>query len=452
MPLELRRQRDGSLRSTFYGSFEINGKRHRVNLAVPIKGTPPEKLRLEGDIAFERSRARAAEVLRQKVEEAKDPHSVERWANRLHEIQTGERPNKFPIENLAEAWDLIPSKKANLSERYIQSAHSMINDFVAWMAKHHSTVVDAGQVTREMARSYLTNNKMRRRTAKTRNDYFKRLRSTFEFLRVEYSVVRNPFEGIHMLSEEHVHHRPLNEAQADQLLEAVEGNSFVRPLVACGLSTGMRLGDCCKLQWSSIHIGARDSKGTLIPDHISVKTSKTGVTVDIPLFARLRRELDGARETTKGKGKYVWPEQAEAYIRNDNTATNYVRKAFRNAGFSEDELTQKRSQGVNRASLISFPSLRTTWITEALSRGVPIEKVRLISGHSATEVVLKHYYKPGLDSLSLELENLLPAMITGAEQVGDGKSRDEQMREILEQMDADSLEKDRVALLDLLQL
>ena len=57
MPIELRTQRDGSLRDTWYGRYEINGKRFYLNLGVKWAGTPPESrsLRDTGDSLFERS-------------------------------------------------------------------------------------------------------------------------------------------------------------------------------------------------------------------------------------------------------------------------------------------------------------------------------------------------------------------------------------------------------------
>ncbi|HXR03804.1 MAG TPA: hypothetical protein VN836_03755, partial [Verrucomicrobiae bacterium] len=61
MPIELRTQRDGSLRDTWYVRYEINGKRFYLNLGVKWAGTPPESrsLRNTGDSLFERSRATA---------------------------------------------------------------------------------------------------------------------------------------------------------------------------------------------------------------------------------------------------------------------------------------------------------------------------------------------------------------------------------------------------------
>jgi hypothetical protein len=46
MPIELRTQRDGRVRDTWYGRYEINGRRQYLNLNVKVAGTPPASLSL----------------------------------------------------------------------------------------------------------------------------------------------------------------------------------------------------------------------------------------------------------------------------------------------------------------------------------------------------------------------------------------------------------------------
>ena len=57
MGLEFRWHADGRLRDTWFGSYQVNGKRYGVNLDLKIAGVPPEPLSLkaEGDTAYERS-------------------------------------------------------------------------------------------------------------------------------------------------------------------------------------------------------------------------------------------------------------------------------------------------------------------------------------------------------------------------------------------------------------
>jgi hypothetical protein len=59
-----------------------------------------------------------------------------------------------------------------------------------------------------------------------------------------------------------------------------------------------------------------------------------------------------------------------------------------------------------------FHSFRTTWITLALSAGVPMELVRRVTGHTTTDVVLKHYFRPGRDDFKKTLQSAMPKMLT----------------------------------------
>jgi hypothetical protein len=68
---------------------------------------------------------------------------------------------------------------------------------------------------------------------------------------------------------------------------------------------------------------------------------------------------------------------------------------------------------MQKASVKDFHSLRTTWITMALSAGVPMELVRRVTGHSTVEVVLKHYFRPGREAFRTALETAMPHMLTG---------------------------------------
>ncbi len=81
---------------------------------------------------------------------------------------------------------------------------------------------------------------------------------------------------------------------------------------------------------------------------------------------------------------------------------------------------------VRKASVRGWHSFRTTWITLALSAGLPMELVRRVSGHTTTDVVLKHYFKPGREDFRKAIQAAMPKMLTAG-----GKTRDEQIDEIL---------------------
>jgi len=83
------------------------------------------------------------------------------------------------------------------------------------------------------------------------------------------------------------------------------------------------------------------------------------------------------------------------------------------------ETRQKRAKGkgVLSSSLLGWHSLRGTWATLALSAGIPVETVKLVTGHGTANTVLKFYYNPQRDHLREVLGDKLPAVMTGGKQL-----------------------------------
>jgi len=420
----------------WYGRYQVNGKRHCVNLDVKIAGTPPKSLRDEGDAAFERSRGLAQAKLNQIVADTKSNKTAESLVQSLHEIKYGSKILSFPIQDLIMAWDKMPKKRRALHPRYIQDVHATIQRFINVIKENYSEIIEAAQVTRQMAMKFIDSEKARNLSAKSLNDSLKRMKAIFKFLQIEYGVLRNPFDGIKTQEENHVHRQPFTEEEIKKLLEVAKNDDFARPLIVCGLSTAMRRGDCCLLKWSAVNMENPNPA-------ITVKTSKTGQTVCIPIFDWLMNELKLAHKKSFGKSEYVWPSQARMQLENQQGVTWRLRHVFENA-LGKDSLKIEREQGIRKASIKDFHSLRTTWITAALSRGVPIETVKLISGHRTTEVVTEHYFHPDQAQVRQALESAIPKLLTNGQ-----KTPKEQMLAILDRTTAKTWKKDTARLREL---
>jgi len=74
---------------------------------------------------------------------------------------------------------------------------------------------------------------------------------------------------------------------------------------------------------------------------------------------------------------------------------------------------QRRKRGQRAASLIDWHCLRTSFVTLALSAGVPVETLRLVTGHRTVEVVLANYYRPQREHIRAALAGALPDVLTG---------------------------------------
>ncbi len=95
---------------------------------------------------------------------------------------------------------------------------------------------------------------------------------------------------------------------------------------------------------------------------------------------------------------------------------------------------RKEGHGMLSASVRDWHALRTTFVTLALSAGVPLEIVKRITGHRTAEIVMTHYFRPDRAQFKSVLTGVLPEVLTGEKPVGllEGKAGRSEKAELLE--------------------
>ena len=93
-----------------------------------------------------------------------------------------------------------------------------------------------------------------------------------------------------------------------------------------------------------------------------------------------------------------------------------------------------RPGGVRKASVRDFHSFRVTWVTLALTAGVPLELVQKVTGHKTTDIVLKHYFQPGREDFRQALQSVMPKLLTEGEEQKLGKQKAEERQGAKEEM------------------
>ena len=463
----------------WYGYYRFDGHEQVVSLGIRVQGLRPKTLAEVGDALFEQSRG-AAQIKHDEVlKELLEKRNLSRLTERLIEIKTGAKAatESVPLEALAEQWAGTRHKRGDRSQ-YAQECRAILQRFVAFLQAHHPTVKELLLVTGPMARAFMKAEESRRVirqsrrvnsaakpvrdqvvqvTARTWNNTFKLLKGAFRYLAPEAPAYKDYFSRTELKTAATVHREPYSPADLKAILEAAQADAFIRPIIVLGICTAMRRGDCCQIKWADVNFETR---------FVNVCTAKTKAKVWIPMFDLLWRELAGR---TRGKSEFVFPEQAECYRRNPDEITRRVQVVLAQAGFKDaaeeaggdggdavtsadggepagrGQLHRERPVGVRRASVRDFHSFRVTWITLALAAGVPIEMVRKVTGHASVEVVLSSYFHPTGEQFRALLQTVLPAMI-----VGEVRTWEDQMREILERSTAATWEVDRQRLLELL--
>lgn len=491
MGLELRTGRGGKTLPYWYGSWRADGKRRVVNLGVPLKGIPPPSLLDEGDAAFERSRSDARAALAVFQDEAKRKGAATHLVERLIEAKTGAVVEYVKLADLPERWKAAPRSRRPSP------------DWLAWTGTVFRRFADAvgveylHEVTPAAAAAYVQTLR-ERYSRKTANDAIGLLRGAFgRFLPHGF---RNPFDATPVDARhgtaDATHRRPFTADELRALFDASKGDAFLHPLVVTAACTGMRRGDVASLRWSDVH---------LAEDLVTVKTSKTGAGVEIPVFPPLRAVLESALADRIPRAVHVFPSAVAMLKENPDGLTwrfkrlvaaalggqeetdrvtladvlPQVVQAVRDAAEGQrreriianvrayaagqsvrqiEAATGQARSGVsgdlhlaetlsgfrfmharatdggatgaiarltrsgdatgrrNRASVLDWHSLRSTWVTLALSAGVPMEIVRRVTGHATVDVVLKHYFKPGRDDMRKALGEKLPDVLTGGKE------------------------------------
>lgn len=402
----------------------VNGKSLFKNLGVQIHGKIPEKLSQQGDAVFERSRAKAQSELEQWQAEMKRRTTAEELIQTVHEIRTGERIQSIPLNDVFKRWLELPRRRQP-SSRYVDQAKSWMARFVTYVKANHVSAREMADVHANMARTFFAAEQKRGIAPKTYNNILIFLRSAFGALQKDAGMAENPFEGLPTLEEDTVFRKPFSAEELAEIADAAKADTFIYPIIITGICTAMRRGDCCQLQWSSVDLAGR---------FIMVKTSKTGELVQIPIFPMLYEVLVQARNHKADESPYVFPEQAEKYQNNPDLITDRVRRVLRQIGFAgmdgdgsaeKGGVNQTRKVGLRKASVRDFHSFRVSWVTLALSAGVPLEIVQKVTGHRTASIVMTHYFQPGRDEFRRTLSGKLPAALIGGGDTPEPLANDE---------------------------
>ena len=123
-------------------------------------------------------------------------------------------------------------------------------------------------------------------------------------------------------------------------------------------------------------------------------------------------------------------------------------------------LQVERKHGLRRASVRDFHSFRVTWVTLALTAGVPLELVQKVTGHKTTDIVLKHYFQPGREAFRSALNAVMPKLLMNGS-VPDGhtlkaesvnpEKQNKKIRDILVRSTAKTWKRDQARVLEMLK-
>jgi integrase len=370
MSVTLKRQRDKQLRPFWYGEYvDNNGKRKIENLGK-WEGTPPPSLLGTGDQTtgspeFEQSRRDAEKKLAAHAEDAKRKGRAEHLTERLIESKTGRAIEYTRLADLPKLWRVV-GRDASCTDRHFKTCDARFARFIEFIKRRHSSAVYLYEVTPADAAAFVADirGKLARSTASAT---VRLINASFNrFLPVGSA---NPFKDFigqrGKQNLEAIHRRPLSPDEL-KILFSKRDDAFMYPLVVAAACSGMRRGDVCSLKWRDV-----DLAGGML----TVKTSKTGETVEIPIFPPLRAVL----ESQKGNASpFVFPE-AELFL-NGKKNPNYKEADYKGKTAKEKRRAQylilPNPQGLSyRFKVFLTRALNTKALGTKLPRALPAASI-----------------------------------------------------------------------------
>ena len=211
--------------------------------------------------------------------------------------------------------------------------------------------------------------------ATTRKGQLSAIRNLFHFAAAKGWVLSDPSSIVRVvmsgLSHEQKERRvvePFTDEEVARLLAITEAGTFWHTAVAIGRYTGLRLGDICGLEWSSLSR----------PGLIIVWTDKRDRRVELPLAPGVLADAIGG--VAYDHPKYLFPEQA-----------GIIKDLKRRALLSVQFRRLCEQIGVTTKT---FHSLRHSYITDMDRKGVPIEHISRAVGHANTAMTRHYIAKP----------------------------------------------------------
>jgi len=396
---------------TFYAMWTVGGKKFQQTTGCTI----------EDKAKVELSRIMA-------------PHLIENEKHHLETVKAfieGKKQDLAVIDEernpslaIKKAWDayLESDKRPDTGESTLAQYAFQFTRFEKWIEEYHPTVKTMQGVTPEIASAFAASMTKDGKSANTVNKYLALLTLVFRILKKPARLAVNPWEDIQRKRIVSQGRRELTLMELRKVCETAKDE--MRIMLAIGIYTGLRLGDCATLRWGEVDL-VRGSI-TRIPNKTGRRNSKP---VLIPIHPALGAML--AEIPVKARKVYILPGMATDYLSRSDIVTNQVQKLFSDCDIlthkpgtgyvikvHDDGKREKIDTGKRAVVEVGFHSLRHSFVSLCRAANTPLSVVESIVGHSSPAMT-RHYTHTGeaaaisaiasLPSMTGDLVKALPA-------------------------------------------
>lgn len=379
----------------------VDGVIHETSLCR-WKGTPPGPNATEKGLEFfGQSQERALAELRKAFDDKRDADEELRSAQKYHALRFGMKIPRVKLADLAAKWDALPHK-SDLSDGRRERVHLVIGRFVRFMNKHFPKVKEAGALTAEHLKAFLADVDASGVSARTWNEHLAVLRSVLAKLDRNSRGFREYLEKLPKRTEHNTHRRPFTGEELEAVFAAAgKMDPELRPVLIAAACTALRRGDVCRLRWDAVDMAE---------GFATIKTSKTGESVEIPIFPPFMAVLRDAERRRQQGDTYVWPKIAEGYAANPSGLNWRLNKILAAAGFTKPErATGKYHQATSRGELVEAVKAgiaTAKWTVRRQKKGLAILQ-RYLAGQDGKTIAEEMGISRGGISMYLhEMEDL----------------------------------------------
>jgi integrase len=256
--------------------------------------------------------------------------------------------------------------------------------FSRWIQVKHPHIVTLREVTQQIAEEYASSLNHGKFTPSTYNKHLNLLTLVFRVLKNKARLTGNPWEDI---QRKRITAQGRRELTIDELRNACQSaTGELRVLLALGLYSGLRLGDCATLRWAEVDLPRNMIRR--IPNKTARRNPKP---VIVPIHPILKEMLETT--TQEQRAEYVSPEIAALYMRRSDMVTDMVQRHFIACKIKPHK-PGTGGKGKRAVVEVGFHSLRHTFVSLCRESNAPLAVVESIVGHSSPAMT-RHYTHVG---------------------------------------------------------
>ena len=301
-------------------------------------------------------------------------------------------------------------KRPDSGPRTLEGYRGQYAAFVSWVTAKHGDKLKMRDFTPKMAEAFIDHIE-KTKSRNTRNKYLTLLRTFWRVLRwnPDAQLTFAPWDGIRSmtLTPDTVNRKDLTPEEIERIANAIKSDENKATLtftytpddgrmksetwdlrgeflslLALGIYTGARLGDCATFKWGDIDL----VRGTLTYKPQKTKR-KYNREVTTPLHHALASLLASVPiEERKGE---LLPKIATMYKRESSTITNRFQKILRAAGIETDA---KGENGTRTRTAAGFHSLRHFFASWLDNHGVNHALTNYLTCHEQGKVEATYYH------------------------------------------------------------